>query len=54
MEENPILELQEEEPDLPAEEAESEEHEPPDAPTEEERELVIDETHTTRRISSGC
>ena len=31
---------------MPAEEAESEEREAPDAPTEEERELVIDETHS--------
>ena len=45
MEENPVLEIAEEEPELPAEEAEPEEREPPDAPTEEERELVIDETH---------
>ncbi|MFH1267128.1 MAG: RNA polymerase factor sigma-54, partial [Planctomycetota bacterium] len=42
MEENPVLELQEEDPDLPAEE--EEEHEAPDSPSEEERELVIDET----------
>ena len=48
MEENPVLELQEEEPELPAEEAEAEDREPPDAPTEEERELVIDETHAQR------
>jgi RNA polymerase sigma-54 factor len=41
MQENPILEIQELDPDLPAEEVEQE---PPDAPTEEERELVIDET----------
>lgn len=40
MQENPILELQEQDPDLPAEEFEEES---PDAPTEEERELVIDE-----------
>ena len=45
MEENPVLELPEEEPELPAEAAEPEEREPPDAPTEEERELVIDEAH---------
>jgi RNA polymerase sigma-54 factor len=44
MEENPVLELQEEDPDLPAE-PEDELQEAPDAPTEEERELVIDETH---------
>jgi RNA polymerase sigma-54 factor len=42
MQENPILELREEDPDLPAEEVE---HEAPDSPTEEERELVIDERH---------
>lgn len=42
MQENPILELREDDPDLPAEPVEAEE--PPDAPTLEERELVIDET----------
>jgi RNA polymerase sigma-54 factor len=42
MQENPILDLQEEDPDLPAEDVE---RESPDAPTDEERELVIDETH---------
>ncbi len=41
MEENPILELAEEDPNLPDEE---EERESPDEPTDEERELVIDET----------
>jgi RNA polymerase sigma-54 factor len=41
MQENPILEMREEDPDLPAEPVEAE---PPDAPTDEERELVIDET----------
>ncbi|OHB83214.1 MAG: RNA polymerase sigma-54 factor [Planctomycetes bacterium RBG_16_64_12] len=41
MEENPVLEIQEEDPDLPADQ---DEHEAPDAPSEEERELVIDET----------
>lgn len=40
IQENPVLDLQEEDPDLPTEEAE---RESPDAPTEEERELVIDE-----------
>ncbi len=45
MEENPVLEMLEEEPELPAEPEEAAEHELPDAPTEEERELVIDETH---------
>jgi RNA polymerase sigma-54 factor len=45
MEENPVLELQEEEvdPDLPADEVDPD-PEAPDSPTEEERELVIDET----------
>jgi RNA polymerase sigma-54 factor len=46
MEENPVLEVQEEEPELAAEGVESEEQQPPDAPTEEERELVIDEAHS--------
>jgi len=45
MEENPVLELQEEESDFPEEPAETAEREPPDAPTDEERELVIDETN---------
>jgi RNA polymerase sigma-54 factor len=40
--ENPVLEMQEEDPDLPAET--TPEEPAPDAPTEEERELVIDET----------
>ncbi len=44
MEENPVLELMEEESDLPSDQAAAEEHESPDAPTDEERELVIDET----------
>ncbi len=43
MEENPVLELQEVDPDLPTESIE--EVESPDAPTEEERELVIDENN---------
>jgi RNA polymerase sigma-54 factor len=42
MEENPVLEMREEDPDLPTEDVE---HEPPDAPTDEERELVIDDSH---------
>jgi RNA polymerase sigma-54 factor len=46
MEENPVLEMQEEEPELAAEEVEGEDRQPPDAPTLEERELVIDETHS--------
>ncbi len=43
MQENPILEMREEDPDLPSESVESE---PPDAPTDEERELVIDDSKT--------
>ncbi|NUQ62812.1 MAG: RNA polymerase factor sigma-54 [Pirellulales bacterium] len=43
MQENPILEMREEDPDLPAEDVEAE---PPDAPTDEERELVIDNAKT--------
>ncbi len=42
MEENPTLEIEDSDPDLPTEEVE--EVELPDAPTDEERELVIDET----------
>jgi RNA polymerase sigma-54 factor len=45
MEENPVLELQDDEREAAAEEAAPEEREPPDAPTDEERELVIDEAH---------
>jgi RNA polymerase sigma-54 factor len=41
MEENPVLEMQEEEPEAWTEQ---DERESPDAPTEEERELVIDES----------
>ena len=41
LQENPVLELREDEPDLPEEPIEREQ---PDAPSEEERELVIDET----------
>jgi RNA polymerase sigma-54 factor len=41
MEENPVLEMREVDPDLPAEEAD---RESPDSPTDEERELVIDES----------
>lgn len=40
MEENPILEMNQEDPDLPGEDLD---RELPDAPSEEERELVIDE-----------
>lgn len=49
IEANPVLELQEEDPDVPAEAAESaapEVPDAPDAPSEEERELVIDESHS--------
>jgi len=41
MSENPILELREEDPDLPSEDLPQE---PPDAPSDLERELVIDES----------
>jgi len=44
MEENPVLEIQEADPDMPAEQAEYEEPDTPDSPTDEERELVIDDT----------
>ena len=44
MEENPVLELREEEPDAWTEGQQPEKPEPPDAPTEDERELVIDES----------
>ncbi len=44
MEENPILEQREEESDAPVDPEDTEERESPDAPSEEERELVIDET----------
>src|SRR6202043_2263064 len=40
--ENPCLDKQENDPDLPDEPAEDEEN--PNAPTQEERELVVDET----------
>ncbi len=40
MEENPVLEMREEDPDLPSDDGDRDE---PDAPTDEERELVIDE-----------
>ena len=42
LQENPTLEVREEETELP-DEAPPEEHENPDAPTDEERELVVDE-----------
>ncbi len=41
MQENPLLDMQEVDPDLPEEQVEAEN---PDAPTTEERELVVDET----------
>ncbi len=44
MEENPVLELQEEEAEVLADGEQPEKPEPPDAPSEEERELVIDES----------
>jgi len=44
MSENPVLELQQEEPEFPEGPDEEEDRLPPDAPTEDERELVIDET----------
>ena len=46
MEENPVLEVLEEETDLATTPEEPAEQEPPDAPSEEERELVIDELHS--------
>lgn len=45
MEENPVLEVLEDESDVKSEPEEIAEQEVPDAPTEDERELVIDETH---------
>jgi RNA polymerase sigma-54 factor len=46
MQENPILEMKEEEPEATGESEPSEEPEASDVRTEEERELVIDETHS--------
>jgi RNA polymerase sigma-54 factor len=46
MEENPVLEIQEEEPEAAADTGDLEDRQLPDAPTEEERELVIDETRS--------
>ena len=47
MEENPVLEVhEEEEPDFPPAEEDAAPAEPPDAPSEDERELVIDEKHS--------
>ena len=46
IEENPVLDLREDDPDLPSEETPEQPEGPdsPDAPSEEERELVINET----------
>ena len=44
IEENPVLDLQVDDPDLPSETGEAPAEESPDAPSEEERELVINET----------
>lgn len=44
LQENPILELREDQPDAAEEPIEAADREIPDAPTEEERELVIDDT----------
>src|SRR5271157_350268 len=45
IEENPVLDLREDDPDLPSESSdEPEGPDSPDAPSEEERELVINET----------
>ena len=44
MQENPVLELLEEDSDNPADVAEPQERDLPDAPSDEERELVIDES----------
>lgn len=49
MEENPVLDILEDEPDASAEDAELEDRQAPDGPTEEERELVIDETHSNEQ-----
>ncbi len=42
--ENPVLDLREDDPDLPSETSEAESQDSPDAPSAEERELVINET----------
>jgi RNA polymerase sigma-54 factor len=51
MEENPVLEMVEESPEAetPVDEAGMEDRESPDAPSDEERELVIDETHSNEQ-----
>jgi RNA polymerase sigma-54 factor len=46
MEENPVLEMADESPDPLLDDEEPEDRAPPDGPTEEERELVIDENHS--------
>jgi len=46
VEENPVLEIRENDPDLPAESAEQE---APDAPSDDERELVIDDASDNER-----
>src|SRR5690606_14057651 len=43
VQENPLLEVREEEPELSEDAARENDKENPDAPTEEERELVVDE-----------
>lgn len=49
MEENPVLDIREDEPDVITDEADLEDRQAPDGPTEEERELVIDETHSNEQ-----
>jgi RNA polymerase sigma-54 factor len=51
MEENPVLEMVEEAPEteILAEDADIDDRESPDAPSDEERELVIDETHANEQ-----
>src|SRR5512136_2780350 len=50
MEENPVLDLAEEESEVAVEEkTETEDRTSPDAPSEEEQELVIDETHSNEQ-----
>jgi RNA polymerase sigma-54 factor len=49
MEENPVLEIVEDEPEAAAETSESEDRESPDGRTEEERELVIDESNANEQ-----
>jgi len=44
IEENPVLDLREDDPDLPSETSDAEGQDSPDAPSTEERELVINET----------